>query len=403
MYLKQIRFENIACFGDLNLDFTQTSGKPCPWVVLIGENGTGKSTVLQMIALTLLGRDMVKDVAQGVDWGKFAGPHKVRGQVEVLFLATKHDKKRKHQQGGYSYRTVFNLGPKIKTGLEQPYNFAKHDYDRLHETLYDSQNLINGWFACGYGPWRNLSKSLITSRRVLATKPYRFATLFNPEYALTEVRDWLFELEFGVLKQSQAAERSKKLALHAFEKALPGIKFKEVTQDRDVIFEDNGVTVSIDQLSDGYRSTIAWIGDLVKRLIDAFPENKSLTDPLQAEGIVLIDEIDIHLHPKWQRSIVETVRRLFPNLQFIVSSHSPFIAQDMRPEDKIIVFKKQNGRVKATEDDGFVKGWRVDQILTSYLFDLETTRDMYFSAQEKEYQQLLDLQAGGRLNKTNKE
>ncbi|MCP4369041.1 MAG: hypothetical protein GY797_13150, partial [Deltaproteobacteria bacterium] len=47
--------------------------------------------------------------------------------------------------------------------------------------------------------------------------------------------------------------------------------------------------------------------------------------------------------------------------------------------------------------------WRVDQILTSYLFDLETTRDMYFSAQEKEYQQLLDLQAGGRLNKTNKE
>jgi len=134
------------------------------------------------------------------------------------------------------------------------------------------------------------------------------------------------------------------------------------------------------------------VGDLVRRLVDAFPESE---DPLAASGVVLVDEIDLHLHPKWQRSIVEEVRALFPNLQFIVSSHSPFVAQDMGEADKILVLRKEEGRVTVREGLESVKGWRVDQILTSYLFDLTTTRDASLAVVEREYQDLLDRQARG--------
>lgn len=396
MYLQQIRLKNIACFNDITFDFTQpTTGQPCRWVVLVGENGTGKSTILQMIALALLGRDMVRDVARGIEWGQFANAAK--GRLELRLLATKNDKKRKHENGGYQYQTAFELGPHIRTGLRQPPEFAEFDYDRLEEMLYDSQNLSKGWFACGYGPWRTLSRSMShTSGPGSHRKPYRFATMFSTEYVLTDFHEWLIELEFGVLKESERAKRARDLAIQTLQQVLPGLKFKEITAEREIIFDYDGVAVPINQLSDGYRSTMAWVGDLVRRLIDAFP---NLKNPLQAEGIVLVDELDIHLHPKWQRSIVETVRQHFPKLQFIVSSHSPFVAQDMQAEDKIIVLSKQpDGMVTHQESTKSVQGWRVDQILTSYLFDLETTRDISIAVAEQEYQQLLDLQAQTTLS-----
>jgi predicted ATP-binding protein involved in virulence len=223
--------------------------------------------------------------------------------------------------------------------------------------------------------------------------------MYNAEYALTVVSDWLVDLHYRVLadQTDESARRVFDLATEVLGKVLRGAKFKEITPNREIMFEDNGVAVTIDQLGDGHRSMTAWIGDLVRRLVDACPD-----DPLGAQGIVLVDEIDIHLHPAWQRTIVEDVRELFPNLQFIVSSHSPFIAQDMRPEDKIIVFKRQGEESVHSEDVGFVKGWRVDQILTSYLFDLKTTRDISITIAEQEYQQLLDLRATGEFTTRDK-
>ena len=75
-------------------------------------------------------------------------------------------------------------------------------------------------------------------------------------------------------------------------------------------------------LSDGLK-LMAWVGDLVTRLSQAFPNAEN---PLEQEGIVLIDEIDIHLHPTWQRQILSQLRRTFPKIQFIVTTHSPLVA-----------------------------------------------------------------------------
>ncbi|MCB0164399.1 MAG: AAA family ATPase [Anaerolineae bacterium] len=400
MYLHQLNLKNIACFSELTLDFTR-DGAHCPWVVLLGENGTGKSTILQMLALALLGRDLIYQVANDINWTGFVRSGGIKkGRIEITLVPTKQDKKADTQK---QYQAAFEMGRTAatgKTGLSQDDKFEKSDYERLDNTLYSYDTTL-GWFACGYGPWRRLSPpgSVARSGAVLEKsrlKSQRFVTMFNSEVALTVVSDWLVDLEFrrlkakqlGQNKQVEQAARALRHAVKAIETILPDVRFKEITSEGQVIVTDNEATVAIDQLSDGYRSTLAWVIDLVRRLIEAFPKG----NPLEAEGVVLVDEIALHLHPQWQRKIVEHIRQTFPRLQFIVTSHSPFVAQDMREEDKIIVLKKGKQGVQAQESDISIANWRVDQILTSYLFDLETTRNVTIGAMEQEYQQLLDKQ-----------
>ncbi len=396
MYINQITLKNIACFSDLSLDFTH-EGEPCPWVVLLGENGTGKSTILQMLTLALLGRDLVGQITSGIDWTQFVRMGGVKkGRLDIKLSPTKQDKKAGTQA---YYQARFEMGQTAatsKTGLRQDNQLAPADYRKLDQTLYSYETNV-GWFACGYGPWRRLSPTRV--REVddkFQRKSQRFTTIFDAEAPLTVASSWLIDLEFERLKamqskqqkKAQQAEQALTWAIEAIEAILPGIKFKEITAERKVIVMDNKATVTIDQLSDGYRSTLAWVIDLVRRLIEAFPQG----NPLKAEGVVLVDEIALHLHPQWQRQIVEHIRLTFPNLQFIVTSHSPFIAQDMGEQDKIIVLKRSEDGVQAQESDLSVADWRVDQILTSYLFDLETTRNVAIAAMEQEYQQLLDKQ-----------
>jgi energy-coupling factor transporter ATP-binding protein EcfA2 len=302
-------------------------------------------------------------------------------------------------RGALRFNAGFELGGQIRSGLRRTTD-SREEMTILDSSLY-SQDLTGGWFACAYGPWRRLSRTK-SSREVLTTsqrKPNRFATMFEEESALTLVNDWLVDLEFRRLKDpdDREAQAALDLAVRSITKMLPGVRFSSITSEGQVLFEEAGVEVPVQHLSDGYRSTVAWIGDLVRRLVDAFPE---MENPLDATGVVLVDELDLHLHPKWQRTIVEEVRELFPNLQFIVSSHSPFVAQDVGERDKIVVLKKTDGKIEAIEETENVKGWRVDQILTSYLFDLETTRADSVSVAEKEYETLLDRRARGEEGDT---
>ncbi|ELS00881.1 putative ATP-binding protein involved in virulence [Xenococcus sp. PCC 7305] len=96
----------------------------------------------------------------------------------------------------------------------------------------------------------------------------------------------------------------------------------------------NGESLVINQLSDGEKSLIAMIGDLAKRLVIA---NPSLDDPLEGEGIVLIDEIELHLHPQWQREIIPKLLTIFPNCQFFITTHSPQVLSNVQKESIFIL------------------------------------------------------------------
>jgi len=114
--------------------------------------------------------------------------------------------------------------------------------------------------------------------------------------------------------------------------------------------EKEGEELIVNQLSDGEKCLLAMVGDLARRLAIA---NPGLSDPLEGKGVVLIDEIELHLHPKWQREIIPALTRTFPNCQFIVTTHSPQVVSHVKPQGIYILEKTDNGIVAKRPSSSF--------------------------------------------------
>jgi predicted ATP-binding protein involved in virulence len=130
----------------------------------------------------------------------------------------------------------------------------------------------------------------------------------------------------------------------------------------------NGKPLIVNQLSDGEKSLIALIGDLARRMAIANPIS---SNPLNGYGIVLIDEIDLHLHPKWQRMIIPKLIKVFPNCQFIISTHSPSVITHVHPDSLFCLEQNDIGIVSKRPYESY--GKTVERILED-LMGLETTR-----------------------------
>ena len=107
--------------------------------------------------------------------------------------------------------------------------------------------------------------------------------------------------------------------------------------------DDKPEQLSIDQLSGGYRIMLALAADLARRMAQGNPH---LDDPLRSEAVVLIDEIELHLHPSWQQRVMADLARTFPNTQFIVSTHSPQVLTTVRPEHVVELRRERGGIVR---------------------------------------------------------
>ena len=123
-------------------------------------------------------------------------------------------------------------------------------------------------------------------------------------------------------------------------------------------------------------------------MLEKFPESDA---PLEEAAVVIIDEIDLHLHPKWQRGIRKQLTSHFPNTQFICTAHSPLMAQSSE-EENIAVLKLDNDEVHIINNQYLNKGWRVDQILTSDLFGITSARSREIEALINERRRILDKQ-----------
>ena len=155
----------------------------------------------------------------------------------------------------------------------------------------------------------------------------------------------------------------------AIEQFLP--EFKNLTVRRNPLrmeIEKNEKRLTVNQLSDGEQCLMALVGDLARRLAIANPVREK---PLEGKGIVMVDEIDLHLHPKWQRMIVPKLSRVFPNLQFIISTHSPHVVTHVRPEHLFLLAPSDEGVVSNHPIESY--GKNVDRVLED-LMGLETTR-----------------------------
>ncbi len=126
----------------------------------------------------------------------------------------------------------------------------------------------------------------------------------------------------------------------------------------------NSEKLALDQLSGGYRAVLALAADLAWRMAQGNPH---LDDPLESEAIVLIDEVDLHLHPSWQQRILNDLARTFPNVQFVVSTHSPQVLTTVGPEHIVELYRGEDGRVAAGSPASATYGAEAGDVLTSVM------------------------------------
>jgi predicted ATP-binding protein involved in virulence len=129
-----------------------------------------------------------------------------------------------------------------------------------------------------------------------------------------------------------------------------------------MLVDKNGETFNLEQLSDGEKNLIALVGDIARRLSIANPNDE---EPLKGDGIILIDEVDLHLHPAWQRLIIPKLTELFPNCQFFVTTHSPQVLSHVKPEN-IFLLKNKNNELSWTKPEESY-GKNTDRILEDIL------------------------------------
>ncbi len=130
-----------------------------------------------------------------------------------------------------------------------------------------------------------------------------------------------------------------------------------------MMIKKGNVNLRVEQLSDGEKCTLAMIGDLARRLALA---NPSLSNPLEGQGIVLIDEIELHMHTKWQRRIINTLRNIFPNIQFIITTHSPQVLGEIGEDINIFKLNSENNEFKYTKIDS-LNAWDSNYILEEFM------------------------------------
>jgi len=142
-------------------------------------------------------------------------------------------------------------------------------------------------------------------------------------------------------------------------------------EDGEYLFERGGLRVPFPALSDGYRAFLGWAGDLLYHVCMTCPSGKKLVENC---GIVMIDEIDLHLHPEWQMHILPTLANALPKIQFIVTSHSPLIVGSLEWMN-ILTMQPEPGEASRIERISQpVHGLDADQVLLTGFFGLKSTR-----------------------------
>ena len=366
MFLKKLSLLNFKGFDDLDLFFETEDGKVRKQTILLGQNGTGKSNILKAIAIVTSGGEAVLDLLSNPDdWVK-------QGKQESIITATLVTQTNIER----------NISFKIRKGANRQELLKLND-----SSLQDLDNALihtnRNYFVSGYGASRrhNSNAEFYSSKERfnISDRIASIFTLFNPDAQLNSLTSWAMNMDY----RSNGDELTIiKNTLNYF---LEGIKFHSIDKkNKTILFSEGKNLLKLESLSDGYQNMAAWIGDLLFRLSETFNNYKS---PLKARGLLLIDEIDLHLHPKWQRKLLDFINTKLPNMQVIVTTHSPLTAQQAG-DGELYALKKVKGKVELIPFIGNPKKLLISQMLMSPVFGLETDESYEVQKEKERYKTL---------------
>ena len=334
--VERIEVRNFKVLGELDIRPASLASTTAsvPWLMLLGENGCGKSSLLQAVALTLMGAE--ERTALGLDASSYVRNGTRSGLVRVHLAGSQEPIELRFSRTSSEFR-----------GAEEP---------KLILLAYGATRLLPG-----------------PGQRTPPTSSLaRVRNLFDPFSPIGNSTDWLLGLDDRTFEAIARALKGL-LGLEPDDRLVRNRRAGRV----DV--EAFGLRVPLEDLSDGYQSVVALATDLMISLLARWPSVDV------AEGTVLIDELGAHLHPRWRMRIVPSLREVFPRVQFLSSTHDPLCLRGLGDGEVVVVKRNEEGDIVALTDLPSVAGLRVDQLLTSEHFGMNSTIDPELDALFAEY------------------
>lgn len=370
-YALSLTVENVRCFGPKQtLDLSNGKGQPAQWTIILGENGTGKTTLLRSLVCFESIRIRLKKE-------NFVTHPIMRLFGHEFFASTDSNDaslgliRDDAQQASCDLTFIYNSGLDDTSRRQSETAFWTIQRDGSGKGTNSPQNLT----VFGYGAGRKLGSAASSSEFA----DDNAGTLMTDNALLRNAEEWLLQLDYAASKESEIqAQQKKRLeqVKHLLIAILPDVEdIRFITgagpyPKPRVEFLTFSGWVPLRRLGYGYQTLIAWVTDFASRMLERYPDS---SDPLKEPAIVLVDEIDLHLHPLWQRKLIAFLTERFPNTQFIATAHSPLVVQAAENAN-IAVLKRVGDHVEIMNDPEQIRGWRIDQILTSDLFGLTSAR-----------------------------
>lgn len=329
IWLEGIEIHNFKVISDLKIKFPplQSNGEHAiqPWLMVLGENGVGKSSLLQAIALTMRPAEEL-DAMDASIWLR-KGRDVKDGFVRLEF----------------------------SDGSQREMTFTKND--KAFRITGDVPDLP----VLAYGSTRLLPSDDVAAPA--APPRVSVLNLFDHIHPLVQVEQYLSN-------KRKISEDQFTLLATSLKDLLPVSSDARLTRKNKHMFSEiDGRTVSLSELSDGYKSVLALAMDIMFHL------TSSTFDMESAQGVVMIDELELHLHPRWKIQIVDRLRQLFPHVRFIVSTHDPLCVQGLKEGELWVMAKHPEDKRFIFEQIDVPPGTRADEILTGPWFGLQSTID----------------------------
>ncbi len=380
--MKSIKIENLRCFreAELNLQYPgrelERELKLPNINLLLGDNGAGKTTVLRAIALASLFHIMPQSGFVPYYLVRREKPQNEQPDSALIRAEVLLNEQDLESRSLGKSQSKIGIGGKIGIGV------VRHGDSEIlmrfdpaapssDDWLWDPMFVDNSpaFLVVGYGASRRVEDSgrfdESARRKSRLLRYERVAGLFESYITLTPLESWLPNFK------KENPGRHKQVVNLIDRLLLEGASFAGDLEKGEYLFEMGGAKIPFGALSDGYRAYIGWIADLLYHICRGAPSGAKL---VETRGIVLVDEIDLHLHPEWQRSVIPTISEALPNLQFVLTTHSPIVAGSLYHENIFVMETDKDGSSRVRQYEEKIYGRSAEEILLSSYFDLKTTR-----------------------------